>query len=240
MLRLLSVTSVFIMAMNLLATETLPPLSRDDWAESYYQQLSKQAAALQGQTVPVVFLGDSITHAWAWKADVQYPGGREVWDTELAEFKPFNLGVSGDTVPNLLWRVTEGKQLDGYQARVLVLMISVNDLLRSKCKPEKAVIISNTLELLLQTLRQKQPQAKIMLLSVLPFASERNQVRTYVNERGQKFCENNDMLYFDLSPVFLDAQGKLINMRDGLHPSPPAYKLMADQLIPKLRELLQE
>lgn len=240
MLRLLSVASIFTMIMNLLATETLPPVSRDDWAKNYYQELSKRAVALQGKTVPVVFLGDSITHAWDWKSDVQYPGGREIWDTELAEFKPFNLGVSGDTVPNLLWRVTEGKQLDGYQAKVLVLMISVNDLLRSKCDPEKAFIISNTLELLLQTLRQKQPQAKIILLSVLPFASEKHQARTYVNERGEKFCKNNAMVYFDLSQLFLDADGKLINMRDGLHPSPPAYKLMADKLVPKLRELLQE
>lgn len=239
MLRLLTISSFFAMTMCFLADETLPPLSRTDWAEEYYQQLSKQAAKLQGQTVPVVFLGDSITHAWAWKSDVKYPGGREVWDSDLAEFKPFNLGVSGDTVPNLLWRVTEGKQLDGYQAKVLLLMIGVNDLLRSKCEPEKAVVISNTLEVLLRTLRQKQPQAKIVLLSVLPFASERNQVRAHVNERGRKFCENNDMTYFDLSPVFLDAEGKLINMRDGLHPSPPAYKLMADKIIPKLREWLQ-
>jgi len=230
---------IFAMTLLLPAQETLPPVSRTDWAGDYYQQLTKQAAALQGQTVPVVFLGDSITHGWAWKSDVKYPGGREIWDTDLAEFKPFNLGVSGDTVPNVLWRVTEGKQLDGYQAQVLVLMISVNDLLRSKCDPEKAVLITNTLELLLKTLREKQPQAKIMLLSVLPFASERNQIRTYVNDRARKFCESNDMIYFDLSPVFLDADGKLINMRDGLHPAPHAYKLMADQLVPQLRKLLQ-
>ncbi len=233
------IMGVFGMAMFLQAEETLPPVSRTDWAGDYYLQLTNQAAALQGQTVPVVFLGDSITHGWAWKSDVKYPGGREIWDTDMAEFKPLNLGVSGDTVPNVLWRVTEGKQLDGYQAKVLVLMISINDLLRSSCDPEKAVVITNTLEVLLQTLRQKQPQAKIMLLSVLPFASERNQIRTYVNDRAKKFCENNDMIYFDLSPVFLDAGGKLINMRDGLHPAPPAYKLMADQLVPQLRKLLQ-
>lgn len=110
------------------AAETLPPVSREDWAGRYYAELTAKAASLQGSTVPVVFLGDSITHAWAWKSDVKYPGGREVWDTALAEFKPLNLGVSGDTVPNLLWRVTEGKQLDGYQARVIVLIPNKNQI----------------------------------------------------------------------------------------------------------------
>lgn len=224
---------------GLWAVDALPPVSREDWAGRYYAELTAKAVSLQGSTVPVVFLGDSITHAWAWKSDVKYPGGREVWDTALAEFSPLNLGVSGDTVPNLLWRVTEGKQLDGYQARVIVLMIGVNDLLRSHCDLDHAEKVAATHALLVQAVQVRQPQAKILVLSLLPFQSERQGAGSFVNDRIRQQCDGHVVIYLDMRPDFLDAEGKLINMRDGLHPAPAAYTLMANRLIPVLRGLLK-
>lgn len=221
------------------AAETLPPVNREDWAGRYYAELTAKAESLQGSTVPVVFLGDSITHAWAWKSDVKYPGGREVWDTALAEFSPLNLGVSGDTVANVLWRVTAGKQLDGYQARVIVLMIGVNDLLRSHGDLGHAEKVAATHALLVETIQARQPQAKILVLSILPFKSERLGSGSFVNERIRQACDGHEVIYLDMRPDFLDAEGQLINMRDGLHPAPSAYTLMANRLIPVLRDLLK-
>lgn len=239
MRKLLCTVVLLLGFIGLQATDALPPLSRDDWAGNYYAELTAKTVSLQGTTVPVVFLGDSITHAWAWKSDVKYPGGREVWDSALTEFSPLNLGVSGDTVSNLLWRVTDGKQLDGYQARVIVVMIGVNDLLRSHCDLQHAEKVAATQALLVQTIRTKQPQAKILLLSILPFQSERNDAATFINDHARQICDGNQVVYLDMRPDFLDADGKLIQMRDGLHPAPPAYTLMANRLIPVLRDLLK-
>src|SRR5690349_10456853 len=51
----------------------------------------------------VIFLGDSITHAWE---------GREAWKEYFGAFKPVNLGISGDQTGHVLWRLTDGKEID--------------------------------------------------------------------------------------------------------------------------------
>lgn len=44
-----------------------------------------------------------------------------------AEWKPANFGIGGDKTQHVLWRITEGKELDGIEPKVVALMIGTNN-----------------------------------------------------------------------------------------------------------------
>src|SRR5579862_6900548 len=70
--------------------------------------------------VNLVFVGDSITDGWRW-------GGKAVWDKNFdTHHDALNLGVSGDRTEHVLWRLQNG-ELDGYQAKLFVIMIGTNN-----------------------------------------------------------------------------------------------------------------
>ena len=68
----------------------------------------------------LVFFGDSIT--WCWRT----PPGQVVWKEYYAHRKALNLGIGGARTENILWQMRNGFA-DGYQAKVMVLMIGTNN-----------------------------------------------------------------------------------------------------------------
>lgn len=48
--------------------------------------------------------------------------GLSVWAVE-----PLNLGIGGDTTGEVLWRLRYARQLDGYRAKCISLMIGTNN-----------------------------------------------------------------------------------------------------------------
>src|SRR5579862_7103282 len=53
----------------------------------------------------VLFIGDSITQGWEGE-------GKKAWPEYFESFKPVNLGIGGDQTGHVLWRITEGHELD--------------------------------------------------------------------------------------------------------------------------------
>jgi lysophospholipase L1-like esterase len=92
----------------------------DSWQMVRHQ--AKLAEIEKTGGAPIVFIGDSITHGWEWS-------GTPVWKKYFAEgkYRALNLGTSADRTEHVLWRITEGKELDGYEAKVVVLMIGTNN-----------------------------------------------------------------------------------------------------------------
>ena len=70
----------------------------------------------------VVFIGDSITHFWEGN-------GKAQWKKYFADgaHRALNLGTSADRTEHVLWRLTEGGELDGYEAKCILLMIGTNN-----------------------------------------------------------------------------------------------------------------
>ena len=62
----------------------------------------------------VIFLGDSITHGWE---------NQSAWQEHFGSFKPVNLGIGGDQTGHVLWRITDGHELDQLKPKAAVLMI---------------------------------------------------------------------------------------------------------------------
>jgi hypothetical protein len=71
--------------------------------------------------VDVLFLGDSITQGWEGS-------GKPVWREHFEPLKAANFGIGGDQTQHVLWRITEGKELEGIQPKAVVLMIGTNNM----------------------------------------------------------------------------------------------------------------
>src|SRR5262249_30214172 len=67
----------------------------------------------------VIFLGDSITHGWE--------GQQKIWKENFGTFKPVNLGIGGDQTGHVLWRITDGKELENLKPKAAVIMIGTNN-----------------------------------------------------------------------------------------------------------------
>jgi lysophospholipase L1-like esterase len=190
--------------------------------------------------VDVLFLGDSITHGWEG-------AGRKVWADKFEKLKPANFGIGGDRTQHVLWRITEGKELDGIDPKVAVLMIGTNNI--GSNSPEQ---IAQGIGAIVSTLRHGKPHIKVLLLAVFPRASgpldqkvapaaSLNPTVKEINGIIKKMDDGKNIRYLDIGPKFLDADGGLSReiMPDLLHLSPEGYAIWADAILPTLEEMLK-
>ncbi|MDZ4850784.1 MAG: platelet-activating factor acetylhydrolase IB subunit [Pirellulaceae bacterium] len=183
-------------------------------------------------TAELVFLGDSITAGWASK--------KEIWDAAFEQYKPANFGIGGDRTQHVLWRITNG-ELEGIKPKAVVLMIGTNN-----TGGDSAEGIAQGIEVIVKTIRSKQPQAKILLLAVFPRGEKvsPNPGRDKINQVNSSIAKLNDgkhIHYLDIGSKFLEPDGSLTKeiMPDFLHLSPAGYQIWADAIGPKLAELMK-
>jgi lysophospholipase L1-like esterase len=190
------------------------------------------ARARQGN-VDVLFVGDSITAFFLTRAP-------DVWNREIAPLgNVVNFGIEGDRTQFVLWRVQNG-ELDGTNARVVVLMIGTNNL--ATATPEN---VARGVSAIVDTIRAKLPNAVIVLNALLPRATPDDPVRaklTDVNARIAALADGAHVRWLDAGPGFLDADGTIPTtlMRDKLHPTPAGYEVWAAALRPVLSDLLAQ
>jgi lysophospholipase L1-like esterase len=102
----------------------------------------------------VIFLGDSITHGWE---------GQKAWQDHLGAFKPVNLGIGGDQTGHVLWRITEGHELDHLKPKVAVIMIGTNNI-----GGHTAQQIAGGIKAIVEELKRQKPHINILVLGVFP------------------------------------------------------------------------
>ncbi len=102
----------------------------------------------------VIFLGDSITHGWE---------GQKAWQEHFGSFKPVNLGIGGDQTGHVLWRITDGKEIDRLKPQAAVLMIGTNN-----TGGHSAQQIAGGIQAIVEELRRQKPDIKILVLGVFP------------------------------------------------------------------------
>ncbi|MCB1279423.1 platelet-activating factor acetylhydrolase IB subunit [Prosthecobacter sp.] len=184
----------------------------------------------------LVFLGDSITAGWAGN-------GKEVWAKAFSEYTPANFGIGGDRTQHVLWRIQNGELDGGIKPKACVLMIGTNN-----SGTDTAEGIAKGVTAIVETIRAKQPQAKILLLAVFPRGSKpdgqlnaQNDKLKEVNAIISKLDDGKNIFYLDIGGKFPVADGKLDKtvMPDFLHLSPAGYQIWADAIGPKLAELMK-
>src|SRR5690348_111913 len=90
--------------------------------------------------VEVLFLGDSITHGWE---------GQAAWKKYFEPLKAANFGIGGDRTQHVLWRITEGKELEGINPKAAVIMIGTNNM-----GPNSSEEIADGVAAIVSTLRK--------------------------------------------------------------------------------------
>lgn len=171
-------------------------------------------AASQGHSPLTVLVGDSL---YLWLPQEQLSADR-LW---------LNQSISGETTTHVVRRLT---QFATVRPTTVYVMAGVNDL---KNGLDPSVTLSN-LELIAQRLRVQHPQARIVVLSVLPtrLPSVPPQRVTQVNEQLAIALRRRGVEFIDLQPAFSDHQGLLRTdlTTDGLHLNPQGYSLLASYL----------
>ncbi|MHA3772586.1 GDSL-type esterase/lipase family protein [Verrucomicrobiota bacterium sgz303538] len=183
--------------------------------------------------VGLLFLGDSITDGWP-------RGGEWSW-LKFAPYKPADFGVSGDRTEHLLWRITNG-ELDGIAPKVTVIMIGTNNI--GHFNDEKPEWAADGVKKIVETVHQKLPGTKVLLLGVFPRNTPDSAQRKAVEDINRIISTLDDgkaTRYLDISKSFLDANGNLPGdvMPDKLHPNAKGYDIWYEAMWPTLEAMLK-
>lgn len=180
----------------------------------------------------LVFLGDSITAGWG--------GKKEIWEKAFGKYVPANFGIGGDRTQHVLWRIQNG-ELENIKPKAVVIMIGTNN--AGADTPEG---IAKGITAIVETVRSKQPQAKILLLAVFPRGEKaspnasRDKLKQ-VNATIAKLDDGKSIHFLDIGAKFLQPDGSLTReiMPDFLHLSAAGYQIWADAISAKLGELMK-
>ena len=208
------------------------------WQWSRYRE---QMQVVTNGGAKVVFIGDSITHFWD-------SNGREQKRKYFSEgdYKVLNLGISADRTEHVIWRLTEGKELDGYEAKIVTLMIGTNNAGHfgfDKEPPSDAIL---GIRKILKIIREKQPKAKVVLMPIFPRGKDatdatrrRNDV---VNREIMRFADGKDVIWCDFTDQMMCADGRLpvSVFPDYLHPQALGYEIWAAALKPYVDAALSD
>ena len=216
----------------------LIPVKRMDWSAKYSDGLTYKASKMKNASV--MFLGDSITIGWLSPSNTKYPGGQDSWNKYFKPMNAVNYGIAADTISNVLWRVTEGKQL-ACNPKIIVLLIGTNNL-RYQTIINSAAETADGIVNLVNVIQKQLPETKIILMGVLPRKWEPYSPDfpiSAINAILAKHPWNANVIYRDYSSLLLGKEGKVSQkiFRDGVHLSPAAYEMLAPELAKEIEAL---
>jgi lysophospholipase L1-like esterase len=203
--------------------------------ERYWRQLHQAFLdrARQG-AIDLLFLGDSITQGW---------GDNATWKRHYGPRHAANFGIGGDRTQHVLWRIQNG-EIEGLAPKVAVLMIGTNNI--GSDSPEQ---IAEGVRAIVETLRAKLPDTKILLLGVFPRGANRSRDQDaaepdprvgQINALIAKLDDGKMVKYLDISEVFLkDGNIPKAIMPDFLHLSSEGYRRWAEAMEPTLWSLME-
>jgi lysophospholipase L1-like esterase len=170
----------------------------------------------------ILFIGDSITHGWENRDAQRY------WKEYFGAFKPVNLGIGGDVTGHVLWRITDGHEIDHLNPKGAVIMIGTNN-----TGSHSAEQIAGGIKAIVEELKRQKPNIKILLLGVFPRGNRNDAVLSLdqikesinpINEELKK--ETPDMKHLNT----------LIGNLKQIQPTIPAAKL--NKKIPAINAII--
>lgn len=202
------------------------PEHPDAWQKFHTRFLAES----QKGKARVVFLGDSLTQGWPTM----------LWDKFFTPLDAVNYGIGGDGTPQILWRVQHG-ELQVIKPQAVVLMVGINNLWPGYSADHTAKGIRTIVE----TIRAQQPNARILLLGILPIFDPQDAARAWVvavNRQIALLADNKNVYFLDLGKHLLEADGTRkpnFYAKDKLHLQEPAYEVISQQIEASLREWIK-
>ena len=195
----------------------IPTKRTEDWWLARHKQKLTALKAID-QPIDMLFLGDSITHAW----EVE---GESAWQRYFSHYSVVNLGFAGDRTEHLLWRIRNG-EVAQLSTKWIVLLIGTNNAGHRLDAPED---IAAGIQTILEELRLLLPASKILLMAIFPRSRNTNKpMRQRVdvsNALIKTFTDGKHIHWLDINRQFLTVDGVLLEsvMPDLLHPNATQY-----------------
>jgi lysophospholipase L1-like esterase len=194
----------------------------------------------------LLFIGDSITNNYI-KAHPPDENFLPTWDEFYEPRKALNLGFSGDTTANVLWRIDHG-EVEGLHPRVAVLLIGTNN--TAQHFNQTAEQTEAGIDAIIADLEDRLPETKILLLGILP--SDISDIKTHrdlaINQYlAACYGENPRVTYLDINSIFYKNGGlnraifydpRLPQPGKALHPDTVGQRMMAEAIEPALAKLM--
>lgn len=183
----------------------------------------------------VVFIGDSITHFWSGEPKAKRVAGKESWEKWIAPHHPINLGYGWDRTENVLWRLRHG-EVAGLKPKAFVVLIGTNNLSGFNPPAETAEGVAEVC----RELRRQAPQAKVLLLAILPRQAKPDATRQRVTDTNKLLQAQAAQIadaYLDLTDKLIEADGTISKetMNDYLHPTNKGYEVMGAAIDTQLK-----
>lgn len=224
-----------------------PRLEREQWLATFErnQELVSHAAPV----VDVVLTGDSITEHWmgtsmAEPSTTFFAEKDELWHDLGFDTHALALGISGDRIPHLLYRMQNGELPDSLTAKSWWILIGTNDYRLDDCAKE--AVLAGNLAILDEGLRRR-PDSRFIVNSLLPVGEEVLSIDTtwqdytWINERLECLAELDAAVsFFNGTKYFLTDDGTQVNqtlMYDYVHPSTEAYRTWGESIRAVLQQL---
>lgn len=200
--------------------------------QAFHESFVKRAR--QGG-IDVLFLGDSITQGWSTT-------GEDSWEKHFAPLKAANFGLGGDKTGQVLWRIENG-ELEGISPKVIVLTVGMNNLWSGQ---NTATEVTAGIRAIVEKLRAKLPQSKVLVLGVLPMGADPmglDRVRAaQVNTEAAALGNGAEVRFLDLFPRFLTRNGTLVPgayAPDNIHLTSQGYAILAEEVRPWVEQMMK-
>jgi lysophospholipase L1-like esterase len=191
-----------------------------DWANLHrYAQENAALAPPAPNENRVVFMGNSITEAWAQSFAMQFPG------------KPYvGRGISGQTTPQMLVRFRQ--DVVALKPRVVVILGGTNDI-AGNTGPSTLEMIEDNLASMTEI--AKSNGIAVVLASVLPVYDypwrkglEPAPKIVALNAWIKSYAARAGAVYVDFHSAMKDDRDGMRNdlANDGVHPTPAGYAIM--------------
>lgn len=182
------------------------------------------------QEPDVLLIGDYV---------VSMAAHTEMWEKLFAPLHCLNLGIAEDETQNVLWRIQNG-EIDSTDPKVIVLCVGANNLSHS------AEQIVAGIQQCAQAIRDKKPNAILIVLKLLPCGQQPNPLRSKVQEVNRKlkvaFQGLSNTQVVDIDPGFVLPDGTITHhdLYDYLHLTRSAYSKSFEILYDLLQQILTE
>jgi lysophospholipase L1-like esterase len=229
-----SVMSVLLAASVQAQNKALDPIDRkDDW---WVKRHAENVEQMSKGDIELLLIGDSITHAWG--------NHKELYEKFFGEYKPINLGFSGDQTAHVLWRL-DHLPLDKISPKVAMIMIGTNNIgHRDGSTPKEA---AEGIVAIVRKLQTQYPRLKIIVLKVFPRDEKPDgEYRKKVNEINTALpamlSRIPNVRLVDINAGFLDKDGILPKdiMGDFLHPGKEGYEYWGQTIAPVIKSTFRQ